>query len=497
MALRVGIMMAAMHTLANFIDGRQVPPESGAYLDNIEPAVGTVCSHVPDSDAADVRRAVEAARRAFPQWSSMPAGDRSQVLLELAGLIEDNLEELARTESIDTGKPITLARTVDIPRAVANFRFFATAILHLESQAHFTDGRAINYTLRQPAGVAGCIAPWNLPLYLFTWKIAPALASGCTVVGKPSEVTPMTAFRLGELAGQAGLPGGVLNIVHGTGPKAGAALIAHPDVPVISFTGGTVTGKTIAQTAGPMLKKLALELGGKNPYIVFDDADFDDALDTAVRAAFANQGQICLCGSRMFVQRGMYDRFVKALVERAGALTIGDPLDEQTRQGALVSKAHHEKVLSYIQVARDEGGTIECGGEPPSPEDLPERVRNGYFLRPTVVTGLDAQCRTNQEEIFGPVTSVIPFDGEDEVIEAANSVPYGLAAMLWTNNIDRAHRVAARLDAGTIWVNCWLLRDLRVPFGGMKQSGLGREGGEEALHFFTEPKNVCIRVRGE
>jgi len=486
-----------MQQLTNFIGGRQTPPGSGGYLESIEPAVGKVYSTVPDSDRADVEQAVEAAKGAFPQWSSMPADDRSRLLLKLADLIEANLENLARAESIDTGKPLKLARTVDIPRAVSNFRFFATAILHTESEAHFTDDTAINYTLRQPVGVAGCIAPWNLPLYLFTWKLAPALASGCTVVGKPSEVTPMTAFRLGELAEQAGLPAGVLNIVHGVGAKAGAALIEHPDVPVISFTGGTATGRSIAQTAGPMLKKLALELGGKNPYIVFGDANFDEALDTAVRAAFANQGQICLCGSRMFVQRSIYDRFVRSLVERANAMTIGDPLEEGTKQGALVSKAHHEKVLSCIELAKQEGATIECGGTVPDPDELPERVRGGYFLRPTVITGLDARCRTNQEEIFGPVVSVIPFDDEDEVIAAANSVQYGLAAMLWTENVHRAHRVAAQLDVGTVWVNCWLLRDLRVPFGGMKQSGLGREGGDEALHFFTEPKNICIRVRGE
>lgn len=484
-----------MERLANFIAGEFIAPKAGRYLENVDPAVGRVYGEVPDSDADDVNAAVSAASRAFDQWSKTPAEQRSNLLLKLAGLVEANLDDLARAESIDTGKPLTLARKVDIPRAVTNLRFFATAILHTHSEAHFTDDRAINYTLRQPAGVAACISPWNLPLYLFTWKIAPALAAGCTVVGKPSEVTPMTAYRLAGLTKEAGFPPGVLNIIHGQGVSCGAPLVTHPDVAAVTFTGGTATGRSIAQTAGPMLKKLALELGGKNPYIVFDDANFDDAVATAVRAAFTNQGQICLCGSRIFVQKSIYDRFVKEFVDKTKQLKVGDPLEASVDQGAIVSKLHFEKVLSYIKIARDEGGRIECGGGPAKRESLPERVQNGYFLEPTVITALNATCRTNQEEIFGPVTTIMPFENETEVINWANSTPYGLAAMLWTTDLDRAHRVSAQLDAGTIWVNCWLLRDLRVPFGGMKDSGLGREGGDEALRFFTEPKNVCINVR--
>lgn len=487
--------MAEMEQLANLIDGRMTAPERGAYIENVDPVIAVAYSRVPDSDAADVDHAVEAAKGAAANWSAMATADRSESLLALADLVERNLDELARMESIDTGKPITLARTVDIPRAVKNLRFFATAVLHTQTEAHPTDDKAINYTLRQPVGVAGCISPWNLPLYLFTWKIAPALAVGCTVVGKPSEVTPMTAFRLGQLSIEAGMPPGVLNIVHGAGASTGAALVEHPDVAAISFTGGTVTGQWIARTAGPMLKKLSLELGGKNPFIVFADADMDEALDLAARAAFTNQGQICLCGSRIFVERSRYDWFVRGLVDRAQRLKIGDPLEPDTQFGPLVSAAHRDKVDSYIDLAQQEGGTIECGGTAPDAETLPPRVRNGYFLLPTVITGLDARCRTNQEEIFGPVATVMPFDDEAEVIESANCTPYGLAAMLWTNDLDRAHRVAARLDFGTVWVNCWMLRDLRVPFGGMKHSGVGREGGAEALHFFTEPKNICIRVR--
>ncbi|MBT8485190.1 MAG: aldehyde dehydrogenase [Phycisphaerae bacterium] len=483
--------VAAEHRLAHLIGGEMVPAASGDWLETVEPATGRFLAHLPDGDTRDVDRAVAAATQAARRWARTPAAERSRVLLRLAERVEANAEALARLESIDTGKPLTLARAVDIPRAVANLRFFATAILHTRSDAHITDEAAINYTLRQPRGVAGCISPWNLPLYLFTWKIAPALATGNTVVGKPSEVTPMTAHRLGELAIEAELPPGVLNIVHGLGPKVGAALVEHPAVPAISFTGGTATGAAIAAAAGPMFKKLSLELGGKNPTIVFADADLDHAVPTAVRAAFANQGQICLCGSRVFVERPIFDSFVAAFVRRTEALRSGDPLEPETEQGALVSKSHLEKVQSYLRLAEAEGGRIVTGGDRPA--GLPVRCGDGYFLRPAVITGLDAACRTNREEIFGPVVSIIPFDDEAEVVAAANATEYGLAASVWTGSIDRGHRVAAELQAGTVWVNCWLLRDLRVPFGGMKSSGVGREGGDEAMHFFTEPKNVCIK----
>ena len=483
--------------LANSIDGTLVEPVGGAYFDDVDPATGKVCAQVPDSDDRDVARAVEAAVRAFPGWARTPAAERSRVLCRLADLVERDLDELARLESIDTGKPLSVARSVDIPRAVENFRFFATAILHTSGVTHQTEtsnARAINFTLREPRGVAGLISPWNLPLYLFSWKVAPALATGNTVVGKPSELTPMTAYRLAELSIEAGLPPGVLNIVHGYGRKAGAAIVSHPDVPTISFTGGTDTGAEIARTAGPMFKRLALECGGKNPTLVFADADFDDALSTSVRAAFSNQGEICLCGSRVLVERAIYDRFVESFVERTRALTVSDPMRDGTDLGALISAEHRAKVESYVELARREGGTIVCGGRRPSPETLGERCREGVFLEPTVVTGLDARCRTNQEEIFGPLVTIMPFDDTLEAIELANATQYGLSASVWTSDLDRAHHVAGQLQCGTVWVNCWLLRDLRVPFGGMKSSGLGREGGEEALRFFTEPKNVCIRM---
>lgn len=481
-----------MQRLQNYIDGKLIDPLGGKYLDNVEPATGKVYSQVPDSDAADVQRAVEAAERAFPTWSHLPAADRSRILCTLADLIEQNLDALARAESVDNGKTLSLARTLDIPRAATNFRFFATRILHAQSESHATDDVAINYTLRRPRGVVGLISPWNLPLYLFTWKVAPAIACGNTAVAKPSELTPMTAFLLAQLCIEAGLPPGVLNIVHGRGASAGAAIVAHPKVSTISFTGGTVTGREIARVAGPMFKKLALEMGGKNPTVVFADADRDKVIPETVRAAFANQGQVCLCGSRVFVERPFYDEYVRRFTDAAKKLHVGDPLEPGTDQGAVVSAAHRDKILSYIKLAREEGGTIRCGGA--APDGLNDRCRDGYFVAPTVITELPVNCRVNREEIFGPVVTIMPFDSEDEVVAGANATEYGLSASVWTQNLSRAHRLAERIESGTIWVNCWLLRDLRVPFGGMKNSGVGREGGEEAMRFFTEPKNVCIKV---
>jgi aminomuconate-semialdehyde/2-hydroxymuconate-6-semialdehyde dehydrogenase len=476
--------------IRNFIDGQFVEPAGGKYLENIEPATGKPYSLVPDSDSRDVDLAVAAADKAFAGWSKISASDRSRILLRIADLIERDLEKLARAESIDTGKPLSLARSLDIPRAASNFRFFATAILHTENEAHVTDGVAFNYTLRQPRGIAGLISPWNLPLYLLSWKIAPAVAVGSTAIAKPSELTPMTAFLLCEICAEAGLPNGVLNIVHGTGPNVGAPITAHPKIGTISFTGGTVTGRKVAEACAPLFKKVSLELGGKNPNIIFGDADLDVAIAGSVRSSFANQGQVCLCGSRVFVERPAYDEFVARFTEKAGQLKQGDPLDEKTEQGAIVSKAQLEKVKFYVDLAQKEGGKLALGGKAPDP--INDRCRDGYFFPPTVLTDLAVSCRTNREEIFGPVVTITPFDTEDEVIGYANDCDYGLASSVWTQNLSRAHRVAERIHTGTVWINCWLVRDLRVPFGGMKQSGVGREGGEEALRFFTEPKNVCI-----
>ncbi len=476
--------------IKNFVDGQFVEPVGGKYLDNIEPATGKSYSQVPDSDARDVELAVTAADQAFPDWSKTPAAERSRTLLRIADLIERNLEKLARAESIDTGKPLSLARSLDIPRAASNFGFFATAILHTESEAHITDNIAFNYTLRQARGIAGLISPWNLPLYLLSWKIAPAIAVGNTAIAKPSELTPMTAFLLCELCRDAGLPNGVLNIVHGTGPNVGGPITAHPRITTISFTGGTVTGRKVAEACAPLFKKISLELGGKNPNIVFADADLDAAIAGSVRSSFANQGQVCLCGSRVFVERPAYDDFVSRFLDEASKLRSGDPLDEQTEQGAIVSKTQLEKVKFYVDLAQKEGGKIALGGKAPDP--INDRCRDGYFFRPTVITRLPVSCRTNREEIFGPVVTITAFDSEEEVVGYANDCEYGLASSVWTQNLNRAHRVAEKISTGTVWVNCWLVRDLRVPFGGMKQSGVGREGGEEALRFFTEPKNICI-----
>lgn len=475
-----------MQQILNYINGEFRAPNGGGFLDNYNPATGSVYSQIPDSDASDVEAAVAAAKAAFPSWSALTRDERSQHMLNVSKRITERLDELAEAESTDNGKPLWLAKRVDIPRASDNFKFFATAILHDSSELHDTDGKYLNYTLRQPIGVAGCISPWNLPLYLFTWKIAPALASGNTVVAKPSEVTPMTAFLLSQICDEVGFPKGVLNIVHGLGGKVGAAMTEHPDVPIISFTGGTETGKTIARTAAPMFKKLSLELGGKNPNIIFDDCDLDEALKTSLNSSFANQGQICLCGSRIYVQRGIYAEFKTKFVELVKEMKVGNPKLADVKLGAVVSKAHFDKILSYIELAKEEGGTVLCGGKEADTD------MSGWFIEPTVIEGLPETCRTNQEEIFGPVVTIQPFDTEEEVLSYANGTKYGLASTIWTSNLTKAHRVAAQLHTGIVWVNCWLVRDLRTPFGGVKQSGVGREGGWEALRFFTEPKNICI-----
>jgi aminomuconate-semialdehyde/2-hydroxymuconate-6-semialdehyde dehydrogenase len=480
-----------MEKILNYINGELVEPSSGNYLDNYNPSNGQVYSLIPDSEELDINNAVLAAKEAFKTWSKKPKQERSDILMKLADTIEKYSDELIKAESKDNGKPESLAAHVDIPRAPANIRFFAGAILHDSSKMHEMDGLAINYTLRQPVGVAACISPWNLPLYLLTWKIAPALASGNTVVAKPSEVTPMTAYILSKICIEAGLPKGVLNIVHGLGSKTGDPLTTHIDTPIISFTGGTVTGKHIATVTAPMFKKVSLELGGKNPNIIFADADFDKAVSTAARAAFTNQGQICLCGSRLFVQEDIYEKFKIALIEKTKKLKVGDPKDTSSNLGAVVSKNHMTKILSKIDEAKKIGGNILIGG---NRVILEGDLKDGYYIEPTIIEGLSYDCDINQEEIFGPVVSLMPFKTEDEVIDMANSTKYGLSASIFTENISKGHRVAANIDSGVVWINTWLLRDLRIPFGGMKQSGVGREGGFKSLDFFTEPKNICVKI---
>jgi aminomuconate-semialdehyde/2-hydroxymuconate-6-semialdehyde dehydrogenase len=479
-----------MEKLQNFINGTYVPPKNGQYIDNYEPATGQVYALIPDSDEEDVLDAVDAAEKAFPIWSKMSIEERSKILVRLSEGIEKNMDEFVQAESRDNGKPVSLAAHVDIPRAVSNFHFFATAITHFASESHLMEGVGINFTTRKPIGIVGCISPWNLPLYLFSWKIAPALAAGNCVIAKPSEITPYTAYLLGKIAQEAGMPAGVLNILHGTGPKVGDAIVKHPKIKAISFTGGTKTGEYIARTAGPMFKKLSLELGGKNPNIIFADCDFDDMLSTTIRSSFANQGQICLCGSRIFVERPIYEKFKEAFVAKVSRSKVSFPTDPEAKLGAIVSESHMEKILSYIELAKQEGGTILTGGKR---VHLAAPYDQGYYIEPTIIEGLSYDCRTNQEEIFGPVVTITPFDTEEEALMMANSTEYGLAGTIWTSNLNRAHRVADELQSGIVWVNAWLVRDLRTPFGGVKASGVGREGGWEALRFFTEAKNIFIK----
>jgi aminomuconate-semialdehyde/2-hydroxymuconate-6-semialdehyde dehydrogenase len=485
------IDLSIPYHLENFIGGNFIGPLSGKFIENVNPATGAVFCQIPDSNEKDVDAAVHAAQQAFPLWSVTPSEERFRILNNIAGIIDANANEMALAETVDNGKPLWLSKRVDIPRASANFRFFATGIMHFSAESHIMEDRAVNYTLRQPVGIVGCISPWNLPLYLFTWKIAPALAAGNCVIAKPSEVTPVTAFLLARICKLAGLPDGVLNVIHGKGDPAGEAIVNHPQIKAISFTGSTRAGSRIASIAAPKFKKLSLELGGKNPNIIFSDCNWNKMMKQTIQSSFSNQGQICLCGSRILIEKSIYTRFRDEFVENVKKLTIGDPLDEKSKQGAVASRQHFEKVMNSIDNAKKEGGKILCGGRAVVPEG---RCSDGYFIEPTVIEGLGADCKTNMEEIFGPVVTLQPFDTEEEALKLANACEYGLAASIWTQDISRASRVAAKVEAGIIWINCWLLRDLRTPFGGMKNSGVGREGGWEALRFFTEAKNVCIEL---
>lgn len=479
-----------MEKLQNFINGIYSAPVLGQYIDNYEPATGKVYAQIPNSTLDDLELAVKSAERAFPIWSNMSIEKRGEILIKIAEGIEKRMDEFVKAESRDNGKPLSLAAHVDIPRAVSNFKFYGTAIQHFASESHYMAGEGINFTIRKPIGIVGCISPWNLPLYLFSWKVAPALAAGNCVIAKPSEITPYTAYLLGEVIKESGMPAGVFNILHGTGASIGGEIVEHKKIKAISFTGGTATGAHISRIAAPMFKKLSLELGGKNPTIIFDDCDFDKTVSGVVKSAFSNQGQICLCGSRIFIQRKIYNQFKEAFVAKVQKLKVLPPTDPNSQIGALVSKPHLEKVKSYIALAKEEGGIILTGGEEVK---FPAPHEDGYYLQPTVIENLAYNCRTNQEEIFGPVTTLTPFDTEEEVLAMANSTEYGLSATIWTKDLDRAHRVADTIEAGIVWVNSWLVRDLRTPFGGVKQSGVGREGGWEALRFFTEPKNVFIK----
>ncbi len=475
-----------MKHIHNLIGGQLVPPVLGKYLPVENPATGVQYAWVPESSAEDLENALSAGEKAFGNWSRMPVASRSQVLLRLADLIDAHLEELAQAESRDTGKPVALARRMDIPRASANFRFFASAIINFSSEAHVNEDHSINYTHRAPLGIVGCISPWNLPLYLFTWKIAPALAMGNCVIGKPSELAPYTAFMLSKLAIEAGLPPGVLTILHGSGAGVGQELVAHRKAQAISFTGGTETGRKIGLVAADQFKKVSLELGGKNPVLIFEDCDFSKAVATTVRSSYTNQGEICLCGSRILVQKSIYQKFKEEFVKAVSQLKVGDPMKPETDLGALISENHLNKVAGFVDRARASGFRVLLGGE---------RIPGaGYFYEPTVIEADDPNCEINQQEVFGPVATMGSFVDEEEAIAKANATSYGLASIIWTENLSRGHRVGQAMKSGIVWINCWLERDLRTPFGGMKSSGVGREGGNEALRFFSEPQNICIRT---
>ena len=478
-----------MITIKNYINGTYYESSNNEWLEAIDPSNGVVYGKLPNSTDKDVEEAYKAANNAFASWSKTSVEQRSEILYKIADLIVSKLDTLAVAESMDNGKPLSLAKKVDIPRAALNFRFFSQAITQFYSESHEQiSQKNINFTLRQPIGVVGCISPWNLPLYLFTWKIAPALAAGNCVVAKPSEVTPYTAFLLAEICTKAGLPKGVLNIVHGMGTTTGQAIVEHPNIKAISFTGGTKTGAHIAKTAAPLFKKLSLELGGKNPNIIFADCDYKKMLSTTVKSSFANQGQICLCGSRIFVEASIYEQFKNDFIEKVKQLKVGLPSEKNTDIGALVSKPHLDKVLSYIEQVKQENATVLYGGERVSVEN----GKNGYYMQPTVIEVSSNDCVLNQEEIFGPVVTLMPFKGDKEALKLASNVKYGLSATVWTNNLKRSLYFSEQLQTGIVWINTWLQRDLRTPFGGAKSSGVGREGGFEVLRFFTEAKNVCI-----
>lgn len=483
-----------MQKLQNFIAGQFCDPVSNRWLDVESPSRGQIYGKCPNSDELDVDKAVEAASDALNRWRAIDPHTRAEFSYKIADLLEASAEEFALAESQDQGKPLSLARTMDIPRAIENFRFFAGKALHTSSDSFRTNEHVLHYTERSPLGVVALISPWNLPLYLLSWKIAPTIAFGNTVVCKPSELTPLTAFKLCHVLSQAGLPAGVVNMVFGTGPSAGQPLVAHKKVRAVSFTGGTKTGAQIAATAAPQFKKLSLELGGKNPNIIFEDANFDVAVQTSVRSSFLNQGEICLCASRIYVQKSIFEKFIQSFVEHTKRFKVGHPLHADTKVGALVSAEHLAKVDSYVQIALADGGQLLTGGRR---ETLNGECEGGYFYQPTILTGVPHTSRAIQEEIFGPVATVTPFETEAEVLNLANELNYGLAASIWTENLSRAHRVAKKIESGLVWVNGWLLRDLRTPFGGMKASGVGREGGDWSYDFFTECKDVCIQVRND
>ncbi len=473
--------------IKNYINGQLVPPFSGEYLDNINPTTGEVYSFVPDSGEQDIEKAIEAAKKAFKDWSKCDVKIRFRLLSRLADILEQNAEAFAMAEAIDTGKSIVHSRTMDVPKAQSNIRFFANAITQFSSEAFNKEGEMMNYTLNKPIGVVACMTPWNAPLQFLTWKIAPALAVGNCVIAKPSELAPMTTYMFSKACIEAGLPPGVFNIVHG---KVGQKLLESPEIKAVTFTGGSKNGELVAQIAAKTFKKTLLELSGKNAAIIFEDCDFDKAIVGTLQSSFYHQGQKSVSTSRILIERSIYEKFRDEFVKRTQFMKIGDPLTPLTNIGPVISNMHLEKIKSYISLAIMEGGTILCGGEV---AELSGKFENGYFIKPTVISNLSPNTRVNQEEIFGPVVSLIPFESEKEAIEINNETDYGLSATIWTENIKKAHRVAENLEVGIVWINTWLERDLRTPYGGVKNSGVGIKGGYEDLKFFTNTKNVCVK----
>ena len=480
-----------MDPVLNFVDGSFLPANTGLTLETINPATGAVLTTLPRSDQTDVDNATKAAMAAAPKWASTPIDERIRWLQRLADALEEEAETVAQLESMDTGKPISLARRVDATRSVANFRFFAEHGLRHEDVT-FVSNRATNHVYRKPVGVVGLITPWNLPLYLLTWKVAPALLMGNTIVAKPSELTPLTANHLAKVMDRIGFPPGVFNLVHGLGPEVGQAIVEHADIRAISFTGGTATGKIVAATAAPLFKKISLELGGKNATIVLKDAPLDEMMEGIVRASFTNSGQVCLCGSRLLVDASIYGAFREKFVAAVEGIVVGDPQNETTVMGSVISKEHQAKVESYIDLGIEEGGVVLTGGKAC---DAPVQgvPASAAFLRPTVFEGLSHKARTAREEIFGPVVTLHSFQTEEEAIDIANATQYGLAGSVWTGDVERGHAFAQRLETGIVWVNTWLNRDLRTPFGGVKDSGVGREGGDWSMNFFSELTNICVQ----
>ncbi|MEH3155606.1 MAG: 2-hydroxymuconic semialdehyde dehydrogenase [Gordonia paraffinivorans] len=483
--------------IRNFVDGRFVDPATERAFDRVDPATGRVISRVAEADADVVDAAVAAARAALDRgWPDTPVRERAALLRRIADGVEGRFEEFVAAESADTGKPVESARTLDVARAVANFRTFADIVAAAGQESFLTDlpdGRqALNYAVRKPLGVVAVIVPWNLPLLLLTWKVAPALGCGNAVVVKPSEETPATATLLAEVIRDAGAPAGIYNVVHGFGGNsAGHHLTAHPGIDGVTFTGSSLTGARVMATVAPRVRPVSFELGGKNAAVVFDDVDVDEAVAGLARSVFTNTGQVCLCTERVYVHRGVFDAIATGLADHAASLRLGDPRRPDTTTGPLISQGHRDKVLGYLRLAEEEGATVLTGGGIPT---LGAELDGGSWIEPTLWTGLDNSHRVLREEIFGPVAALVPFDTEDDAVRLANDTDYGLAAAVWTNDLRRGHRVAQRMRVGISWVNTWFARELRSPFGGAGLSGIGREGGESSLHFYTEPTNVCVQL---